>query len=75
MVIVIALAILITLIALKIFIGCYEHDKAHLKWKNAFDKLTNEKNLNGMSSGYWSIWDNEVLPAYKEMTNKFKQIL
>jgi len=39
-----------------------------------FDRLQAEKKANGMGSEYWRIWNEEVCPAYRVMTENNRKI-
>lgn len=48
---------------------------AHSIWSKAFDQLQAEKRKNGRSAKYWRIWNEEVCPAYRILSEKTPKFL
>jgi hypothetical protein len=45
------------------------------EFNTAYDKLQQEKELNGMSEEYWRIWNEEVCVAYRNLSERTPKIL
>jgi len=44
-------------------------------WEKAFDSLQAERRLRDQSSEYWRIWNEEVCPAYRNLSEATPEVL
>jgi len=55
--------------------GWINEPSAYVIWCKYWNKLQAEKKENGMSPEYWRIWNKEVCPAYRKLSEETPKAL